>query len=170
MIVKMIGALLILTGCTAVGFRIAAAHHKEEHSLEALCFLLDYMQCELQYRMTPLPELCRKTASQSSGVMKEVFYLLAVELESQLFPDVTGCMDSALSKCKTLPVHSERCLRQLGKTMGRFDVEGQIVGLESSRQYCRRILKQLRNNKDNRLRSYKTLGLCAGAALVIIFL
>ena len=170
MLIKIIGAVLIITACASVGFRMGALQRKEEQTMENLCFLLDYMQCELQYRMTPLPELCRKTAAQASGVLRKLFYHLAVELESQVLPDVESCMEAALSKCNALPEHSLLCLQQMGKTMGRFDIEGQVKGLEASRQYCRRILKQLRHNKDNRLRSYKTLGLCAGAAIVILFL
>lgn len=170
MLVKIIGAILIITACAGVGFRMSALQRKEEQTMENLCFLLDYMQCELQYRMTPLPDLCRKTAAQAGGVLKQLFYHLAVELESQVLPDAECCMDAALSKCKALPERCLLCLRQMGRTMGKFDIDGQIKGLEASRQYCRRVLKQLRHNKDNRLRSYKTLGLCAGAAIVILFL
>jgi len=48
-------------------------------------------------------------------------------------------------------------------------MEGQLKGLESVRQECRRQVETLSYNRDARLRSYQTLGLCAGAALAILF-
>ena len=170
MLIKVIGAILILISCGSVGFRIAAGQRREEVTLERLIGLLDYMECELQYRLTPLPQLCRDTASQALGVLQSTFLALAIELESQVSPDVESCMRVALCQQRQLPVKTFQCLRELGKSLGRFDVEGQIRGLEGARQACRRQLQLLRQNKDSRLRAYQTLGLCAGAAIVILFI
>ena len=54
-------------------------------------------------------------------------------------------------------------------SMGRFDVKGQIQGLEAVRSYCRGELENMAVNREARLRSYQTLGLCTGAALAILF-
>ena len=58
----------------------------------------------------------------------------------------------------------------LGRTLGRFDLDGQLIGLENARRDCRRAVDALSENRDNRLRCYQTLGLCAGAALAILFI
>jgi len=58
----------------------------------------------------------------------------------------------------------------LGSSLGRFDLKGQLSGLESVRNTCRKTLEEMNRNRDNRLRSYQTLGLCCGAALVILFI
>jgi hypothetical protein len=54
--------------------------------------------------------------------------------------------------------------------MGKFDIDGQINGLEAVRSLCRRMLDELTSGREVRLRNYQTLGLCAGAALVILFI
>ena len=54
MILKVIGVILVIAGCGGVGFRIAANHRLEEKTLRQLIGILDYMECELQYRLTPL--------------------------------------------------------------------------------------------------------------------
>lgn len=138
--------------------------------LESLCCLLEYMECELRYRLTPLPALCAATAGQASGALKDLFLILTQELENQISPDAGSCMHAALSRCRGLPQQVVQCLQELGKTLGMFDIDGQIKGLEATQQTCRRNLQFLRQNKDNRLRSYQTLGLCAGAAIVILFI
>ena len=59
-------------------------------------------------------------------------------------------------------------MTELGDHLGRFDLQGQINGLEHCREHCVSKLKLLSDNKEKRLRSYQTLGLCAGAAIAIL--
>lgn len=167
---KWIGALFVVFGCAGVGFSMSAAHRREEKSLRMLIAGLDFMQCELQYRLTPLPDLCRLTAAQCSGPLRSVFLTLATELEDQISPDVYHCMNSALAKISRLPARTRDSLQALGRTLGRFDLDGQLLGLESARHNCRAALEKLSENRDVRLRSYQTLSICAGAALAILFL
>ena len=169
MILKLIGTMLVIAGCGGVGFRIAANHRYEERSLRQLIGILDYMECELQYRMTPLPELCRQASVEFSGGIGKVFAELAVEMEAQISPDIEMCMRVSVGKVSKIPPLALEELQLLGKSIGRFDIEGQLKGLESVRQDCRRRLEGLTFNRDARLRSYQTLGLCAGAAIAILF-
>lgn len=170
MILKWLGASLIILGCGGFGLAIASSHRREIQSLKKLIAALDYMECELQYRMSALPDLCRQTASECDGVLRQVFSMLAQELEDQISPDAQHCMKTVLSKTKKVPAQTAQCLQQLGNCLGRFDLRGQLKGLEASRGECRARLVKLTDNADVRLRSYQTLGLCAGAALVILLM
>ena len=168
--IKVIGVILVLAGCGGFGFKLAAGHIKEERTLRQLIRILDYMECELQYRLTPLPSLCRQAASESDGVLRKLFYSLALQLEDQISPDVNGCMTAVLSCQKDIPRLTQKAMEILGKSLGRFDIEGQTKGIDAVRQECRINLKELTENRDVRLRKYQTLGLCAGAALAILLL
>lgn len=167
---KWIGAMLVILGCGGFGFMMAMSHRRTESTLRQLIGALDYMECELHYRLTPLPQLCRQTAAESSGCIRTVFSELAHELEDQISPDVKSCMDAALAKAGELPLQAKKVLLTMGQTLGRFDMDGQMQGLSGARQLCRRELELLSENREVRLRNYQTLGLCAGAALAILFL
>lgn len=169
MTIKWIGALLVILGCGGVGFTMAASYRREERSLRALHRALDYMTCELQFRLTPLPELCRQAGKDCGGPAGQVLTALSRELESQISPDADSCMYAALSKLEGIPGSTEEALRLLGKCLGRFDLNGQLQGLEQVRAYCRRELSALESGRDQRIRGYQTLGVCAGAALAILF-
>lgn len=168
MITKILGAFIIVFGCGGYGLMIAANHKKAVYSLRQLLSLLDYMQCELQYRYTPLPDLCRQAAAEANGSIREVFLILSQELEDQLSPDVSGCMNTALSKSNDLPAKTAEILSILGKSLGRFDLEGQLLSLENVRCECRTVLSDMVKHQQSRVHSYQTLGICAGAALAII--
>lgn len=166
---KWIGAVFVILGCGGFGFGIAGNYRSRERLLRQLLNILENMEAELQYRLTPLPELSRRAAKESAGVLQDVFLNLARELDWQCEPDAAGCMRAALNHCHDLPPCLRRPLRQLGQTLGRFDLSGQIQGLKSVQDTCRRELSRLEHNREVRLRSYQTLGLCAGAALAILF-
>ncbi len=170
MMFKWFGALFVITACGGIGVKIALSHLYEERSLRQLIGLLDYMTCEIQYKLTPLPELCRQTAAEGDKVLAEVFLRLAKELEEQVRPNVSRCMHAVLAEMDHLPKQTSMSLELLGRSLGRFDLQGQLKGLESVRQTCRRKLEILMKEKDTRLRGYQTLALCAGAALVILFI
>lgn len=167
---KWIGAFLVIAGCGGFGFSMAAGHRREEERLRQLMRMLRVMQWELRYRLTPLPELCRQAAGEGSGQLRDVMLYLAVELEGQTCSDAAGGMRAALERSSDLSRQLRRLLMQLGRSLGRYDLDGQLDGLDSVCQCCLEKLKELNRNRDNRLRSYRTLGLCAGAALAILFL
>ncbi len=165
---KIIGAIIIILACGSVGFRIKLAHTKEIYSMKMLIASLDYMECELQFRMLPLPELCKLTANECEGSLQRFYFLLAEELEQQVSPDVKQCIQVVFSKINNLPNSTAEAIKQMGKSIGRFDLAGQLRGLESVRGECRIKLGKLMANSEPRMRSYQTLGLCAGAAIVIL--
>jgi stage III sporulation protein AB len=169
MIHKICGVILVVISCGSVGFRIAANHRTEERILRELIGILDYIECEIQFHLTPLPNLCRQVAEEFKDPLGSVFRVLSSEIDNQVSPDIAHCMSVTLKKFKSLPAISRSGLLLLGRSIGRFDLQGQLMGLESVRQECRRNLKALDFNRDSRLRSYQTLGICAGAALAILF-
>lgn len=166
---RWIGAILVIMGCGSFGFALCAAQKRDEWNLRQLAAALDYMQCELQYRLTPLPELCRQAGMHGKGSVGQVLRSLSQELENPLCPNVGICMEKILTE-STVSGKTKANLILLGDSLGRFDLEGQMKGLEAVRQHCREDIESLTRDKVSRMRSYQTLGLCAGAALVILFI
>lgn len=167
---KWIGACLIIASCGGFGLMLCALHKNEEWMLRQLVAALDDMECELQYRLTPLPDLCRNAGGHSKGCIRSFLLSLAEELEYQINSDVSASVNIALQKAGPLPEKTKLNIIQLGNSLGRFDLDGQLKGLEAVRHRCREDLQELTEDKTVRLRSYQTLGLCAGAALVILFI
>lgn len=166
---KWIGAALIISGCGLAGFMVSGAYRREERDLRQLISALDYMACELQYRRSPLPDLCRMAGAERTGCIGRLFVNLAKELESQISPDVQSCLAIAAATSGQLSGRIQEAVCILGASLGRFDLEGQLQGLEAVRVFCREQLDEMSQGRDTRLRSYQTLGLCAGAALAILF-
>ena len=170
MSLRWMGAALIVLGCGGVGALMALRDKREYDGILQLIQALDFMACELSYRMTPLPELCHRTADRTQGSVSGVFSKLADELERQIAPDAACCMRAALAKCLDVPPKTEPFLAQLGLMLGQFDLQGQLQGLQGLKESCELARKGMELNRPQRLRSYQTLGLCAGAAIAILFI
>ena len=170
MIVKMVGAMLIILGCGGFGFKLASDYLKQITSLRQLQAVLNYLQSELQFRLTPLPELCSIASKQCRGTLSLFFIKLQNELDSQISPDVERCVSAALYKQSGLPSYTIKALEKLGSSLGRFDLEGQLKGIDAVKSYCDIIETELSKEKSIRVRNYRTLAICAGAALAILFM
>lgn len=166
---KWIGGAMILLGCGGFGFRLAAANRRQLRELRELYAILEFISCELRYRLTPLPELCLMAANHGNSGVARVFHTLHAELERQIAPDVRCCMSAALSNSR-LSLPTKQFLRDLGNSFGRFDLDGQLQQIQAIEENVAQLLDKLSRDQDIRLRSYQTLGLCAGAALAILLL
>lgn len=168
MTLRWIGAAMVIGGCGGFGLTLAAEQRREIQMLRQLMAVLEEMEWELQYRLTPLCGLCRIGAKAAKGRLQKIFLDLAKQLEGRDQAYVSGCMNGLLVQQKKLPRSVRRLLTGLGNSLGRFDLTGQVQGLQTVKAGCARELEHLEKNRDTRLRSYQTLGLCAGAALAIL--
>ena len=168
--IKLFGAVCIMAGGGAFGFLMATYHKKTIRMLKELISVLEVMECELKYRCTPLPQLCRYAVGNRYGSIGNLFSQLADELDSQIAPDTERCMAVVLERNGNLDKSVRKILEELGGNIGRFNLDGQLRGLEYTKSSCFDQLHELEHNKDNRLRSYQTLGLCAGTALAILLI
>lgn len=165
---KWIGAILILSSCGGFGLSLAVQRKREEAMLVQLCGILDHMLLELPFQLTPLPELLRHTAENNRGSIGALFWGVAQQLDRQVLPDVLSCTEVALQDTEIPFPSVQKLLLLLGQSLGRFDLTGQLKGLTALREQCGMELQELKADRDTRLRTYRILGLCAGAALVIL--
>lgn len=161
---------MVVLGCGGFGFGMAASLRREIRILTSLRQVLEQLESELDYRQTPLPGLCSIASQICTGALKQVFRELSEELQQQRSPDAASCMEVALGKGKELPQSAEGILRMLGRSLGCFDLAGQLKEIAAVKRECDITLETLRQRREERLRSYQTLGLCAGAALAILLI
>ena len=127
MSLRFFGAVLIVFGCGGFGAMLARNDRLAEQSLRSLCAGLDLMSSELQYRLTPLPDLCRMAGEELGGGVGAGYSALAMVSEDQISPDVNACMHAALAKNPNLPEATAACFRILGTSLGRFDLYSNIL-------------------------------------------
>ena len=170
MTIRILGAVLILVGCSTFGFLLSATSKRETATLKSFIESMDIMECELRYRRPPLPQLCGYLAASQSGIIQTYFSYLQSELLQQIQPSASACADLALNRMSQMPKHTKVIIQQFAKFLGEFDIDGQLTGIQAVRNEAVLQLKQLSRDQDLRIKNYRTLGVCAGAAIIILFI
>ncbi len=170
MMLRLVGAAMVVFACGGFGFFLAREYRREEALLRELLRILGYMESELSCRGTALPELCLDAAALSRDTVGKILQDLSVALERMEDADATACMTRILTAEKDLPDSAKHIFQLLGATLGRFDYNGQMQELAAVKQLCAEKIDKLAEQRDIRIRNYQTLGICAGVALAILLL
>lgn len=158
---------MIVIGCAGWGWMMAVYYREKERFLRQLQQILRYMINDLQYRRTPLPMLLRESAIHGSGIPGKVFSDLADVLDEHILADVESGMTSVLDK-HSLTGDLRDLMESMGKTFGCFDLSGQIRELESVLIMSEQILGAHCTGKQEKIRTFYTLGICGGVVLAIL--
>lgn len=165
---EFLGVILVVGACTWCGFSMAAVYSQQERQLCELQILLNRMACELNYRATPLPELCLGLSGDFSGPVGQAIGRLGQALAAGSGGSVAGLM--AASFPEELCRDCREVLIKLAGSLGSYDLEGQNQSLDLVQRDCGERLDRLRQEKGGHQRCYRALGLCGGAALAILLL
>ena len=170
MTIKLVGSVLILLGCGYCGYRVGQNHRDTVRWLRQIVALTEYMERELQCKLTPIPELFIQAADACKEPMGHICLAVGRTLETRSCKSVSACMQTVLTHNCISSGQAEQLLVQLGDVLGSFDLNGQLEGIRSVHNMAVAYLTAQTQDLEVRLRYYQTLGLCAGAAIVILFI
>ena len=111
---KWFGAILVIGGCGGFGFAVAGETLRREKLLRQMLENLDFMESEIRYRLTALPELFQLCALRSGGTLRRLFLDLAGELDKHTAPRVETCLRAALDRQPGIPARVRGIVYQLG--------------------------------------------------------
>ena len=172
--IQWIGAICVVGACGACGFSMAASYTGLQRNLRQLYNGLELMQCQMEYQMTELPELCGSFGFGLHTARVGVKFFgtpWAGRCRNGETAEASACVAMTLARTGSCRRLCRSILSQLGKTFwGSWICPGSVRGLASAQETCRKELEAVEAEKAGRLRCYRALGLCAGAALAILLL
>ena len=169
---KLIGLSLILAASGAVGAGLAGTVRRQQAQTLALIDALLRIRHELQYRLTPLPEIFAALGSSRNREIAEFFSRLAALLSSAQTCTVGYACRQALAQTRGLSLSSAArgTILSLVDSLGRYDLEGSVQALDLALSRLREEVKALQNSAAARCRTYLTLGVCTGLAAAVILI
>lgn len=170
MIIKLIGAMLVLCGCSVFGIMSASSYRKEIKILGSFIDLINGIECDLQYKANKLQDVFEDLADSVPSPMSDFCRILSAEFNSQVQPRVPDCVYAALAKCRNIPKSTQCYIVKLGLTLGRYDLNGQLLELCALKKATELAIEKLSFQLDTKTRNMRTFAICAGAAIVILFI
>lgn len=167
---RVIGALLIIIGCSTVGRVKNIADKRTIRLVEEFIRALQMMICELEFHRIPLPDLCLFVSERTDGAISVYFSVLEEELSDQTMPDVRCCSDVAIKKCCDIPTQMKALFNLMAESLGMFGVAGQVEQLRYVKHAAENLLESIHKRYEQHGRSVQTLWVCAGVTLAVILI
>lgn len=168
--IKILGTVLILLGAGGFGIAKSMLFYRQYHQLQEFLGAIEILQCELNYTLSPLPALCRRTAQRTKSACSSFFLNFAQKLEREGSREKAAAEAMEDTKGLMLPSDAKLAVMELLSALGRYDVDGENRILKLTGQRLRAALERLENEKKPLARSYAVLGFVTGIALVILLI
>lgn len=167
---KAAGILCVILGASGAGFSMALGVRRSISVMQQLLAALEQMKSEMEYRKTPLPELMRVLAVSARGGLADFFGCLSDDLHLRQEGSVYAIVrkNLAATPAGVFSPQVRHILLNLGSGLGKYDLPGQLRAVDLAMDRLRSLLEQCQAEQRSRIRSYCTLGVCAGLAIAII--
>jgi len=165
---RLVGALCVVLGASGAGLSMALGAQRALRQTRQLGAALEQMKNEIAYRRTPLPELMRLLEVSYPGPLGALFGEIAAQLALRQEASVYAIVRKALSGAPLVGAQVRQVLLELSPGLGQYGVQGQLYALELAAGRARELTAALEAGQKGRLRSYSTLGVCAGLAVAIL--
>ena len=171
MLIKTIGAVLVLTSATAIGSLLAMQIKEQEHWLRDIKGALFLLMGDLEYHQRPLPEALKQTGMRHEGRMKEFFLTTAAELEKKEGKRLGAIWKSqAESALKHAPLKKEQKeeFSEIGIYFAEADSKVRKNAVEFYFARLEEEIVSLRENEKDKAYLYRTMGMLGGIFLLLL--
>lgn len=168
---RLLGAVLVIAGCGALGLGAAARLEGRVRDLGELAAGLDALQRELGWRLAPLPQALEGAARAVRSPAADLFDRCARRTrspEGQAFQEIWR--EELERACLRLKLEDRVLLDRLGGVLGRYDGDSQRLALEDAAAGLRTLQGAAAEDRSRLGRVYGVLGAAAGLLTVILLL
>jgi len=169
---RLIGTLLVIGAAGSFGVNSVWRMSRRVQALRGLIMALETMKSEICDRMTPLPELIDQLCSETAPPLNRFFFRLRQamgELGIQRFSHLwSEVVDHAYEL--ELQEGERQVLSDLGKTLGRYDIESQRHVISYTLRRLEGYLEQAEEARRTQGKVHAVLSLAVGAFVVLILL
>lgn len=167
-IIKYIGIFLVFAVSVLLGYFWAKKYTERVNELKELQTALNLLETKIKYTYEPLPEIFSQMGETLTGNLGTMFQNICVYLSNYT---VEESVKRALSSTElNLKEEDKQIIKNLGKTLGKTDKDGQVSQIELSLTFLNSQLKKAEQEELKNAKLYKTLGATIGMAIVIILI
>ena len=163
---KIIGSILVIFSCTAIGFDKCCKLQTHLNELEMLKHVFVLIKKEMQYTMVPLSEIFLKISKGLKGEWKSWLEELSEKLRDCGKATFQEMWDDSVKKqfLKSQLTQEElENLRQVGKNLSYIEtIDLYLEGLEIS-------IERTREDAKTKKKLYQSIAIMGGIFLVIVF-
>ena len=168
---KIIGSMLVILGCTSIGFYIVERMRRRLAELELIKRQLLFMRGEMRSGYQPLAEIFSRLEERMLGEWKSFYGFLREKLSTnrtEMLAELWGEAISSRLKRSLLDEEEMRTWNELGENLGYLDREMQIALLTVCEAHMDEYIEKEKDQIKQQAKVYQTLGIMSGIFLTMI--
>lgn len=170
-VIKIAGAMLLLLGTTAFGVYKGCLYNSRLDNLYEIKKAFLYIQGEIRYMNTPMPETLDGAARQMKGQCRKFFSRVAMELYAGGGTELKQVWEETISReiqGEVLEREAVDVLREMGGQLGCLDMHAQEKAIDYFLKKWDYLIEKRRKEKSEKLKLYYVCGVMGGLLMVII--
>ena len=167
--IRWLGFILVVSGGAATGIFMARSVRRKLEVCRELISALELMRGEIEFRLTPLGEICKQLGEVCKKPLGPVFSQIADDFISAPGRPSGVQMRRALQG-QPLPEEPKAVLTELFDSFGKQDVYAQLRAIDLAERRIQLTLDELQGEKKERCQIYRMIGVCTGLAVAVILI
>jgi len=172
-ILKIVGCIMVIASCTAIGFYFSSEMRQRIYDLKELRKLIGLLRGDIRYAATPLPEAIAVLNRRHNGCFHDFLDYVSRklnEMSGQTFALIwKSGVDEKLVNT-SLSRRDKLQLAQLGDNLGYLDKDMQVNTLDLYIAQLEDEIADLSKTVRENAYLYNTLGVMAGIFITIIMI
>lgn len=168
--IKYISLIAILFLAIYIGNLMAKRYINRVKELIQMRLALNILKSKIKFTQVPLKEIFEQIQKNTEEAnIKEFWNNVIRELNNNL--GIENAWENAIKKTETsLNKEDLNILHDMGKMLGKTDVDGQVSNLEIASSFIETQIQKAEVEKQKNSKLYKTLGVVTGLAIIIILI
>lgn len=162
--------IFIFLGSTSIGWIISKRYSKRVEELKEIQTDLNILENKIKFSREALNEIFIQIGQSSKNKIGEIFKTASINLKLNTTKE--AWQKSIEENAKNLSLEKEdiKIIEDLGNTLGKTDVEGQISQIELTKKFIEVQISKAEEERKKNEKMYKSLGSLIGLAIVIILI
>ncbi len=170
---KLLGAILIISATTSFGFYLARSLYRRTRQIRELQNALQLLETEIVYGATPLSQALQKTGEMTAQPLDGIFRRAAVYLGEYGGLSTYECWKMALEETwpsTFLQAGEKDILLQIGQALGRSDRSDQQRHLRMALQHLLSEGDRAKEEQERYEKMCRSLGFLGGLLLALLMI
>lgn len=171
--IKLLGALMILFGCSYIGIIKSCSLKNRRKELLQLQKAVHILESEIMYLYTEVPYIFLKIGENIGEGVGKIFQTAGKSLINGDIFDVYNALNDAASKNK-FNTHLENkdleIIMDLGKVLGKWDIESHKNEFIMAKNMVDENLEESKKNEIKMSKMYTVLGVTFGLTICILLI
>lgn len=171
--VRIIGCILMITGCSAIGFWKAECMRRRLQEMHELKRYVLFMKGEICCRNRTLPETFLELGKKAKGIWKQFFCNMGKCLERMEEGTLAEIWKMQMEQHLSSSYLKEREKKEwltLGENLGYLDMEMQLHMLEIFQVHLSESMEEEREEVKNQSKLSRILGVMSGIFLTVLLI